>query len=130
MCASTPMLSPSRPIAVIAFPSRPTPVNAGLARTDISTGADVQLSISTLVTAGLDVQNSARPCAASLSRQFETGILPDVISTMPAVAVLLPNLRRQRESEPVDPALKTIRPQFPALGAVIEPLLLVSLGWP
>src|SRR5262245_23206842 len=53
-----------------------------------------------------------------------------VISTRPCDPLVLPNLSRHRESDPDDPGPNTMRLQLPGAGAVIEPLLLVSLGSP
>ena len=44
--------------------------------------------------------------------------------------LLVPNLSRQYCIEPVAPWAKVMLLQSPRLGAVIEPLLFVSRGWP
>src|SRR5512143_137824 len=96
----------------------------------MSTGVEEQLLIATLVIVGAETPNMASPCAQSLSSEFETAMLLFVISTSPWVTLLLPNLSRQYCSDPVAPWANTMRFQSPRFGAVIEPLLLVSLGCP
>src|SRR5258706_9272410 len=103
MCELTAMSSPFSPSAVIALARKVTLVNDGLAETDSRMGVDVQLLIATSVTAGFEVPRNASPCPASLSRLLETGIEVLSIVTSPNVRLEVPNLSRQRETEPVEP---------------------------
>src|SRR4051812_21635753 len=103
MRESTATFSPSSPTAVMALARNPMFVNTGLADTDSSSGVDVQFWMSTFDTAGFDTPRIASPCDASVISAFDTGIEAFPISTTPWVTELLPNLNRQRDTEPVEP---------------------------
>ncbi len=105
-------------------------VNVGFADTDMRIGVEEPFWIATFEMTGFETPKMARPWLPSLKIEFVTGIETFVISTIPWVAELVPKRSRQRETEPVEPALKTTRFQSPRLGAVMEPLLLVSSGVP
>src|SRR5580765_579748 len=106
------------------------PLNTGFADTDIRIGVDEQLLIATVLIAGLDTPSSASPWPTSLSVQFETPIELFVISTTPFVRPFVPNLSVQYCTEPVEPWANVTRAQAPRFGAVIDPLLSVSVGRP
>src|SRR4029077_19089445 len=130
MWESTAICSPSSPSAVSAFARNVMPLNTGFADTDIRIGVDEQLLIATVLIVGLDTPSSASPWPASLIVEVETPIELFVISTTPFVRLFVPHLSVQYCTEPVEPWANVTRPQSPRFGAVIEPLLSVSLGRP
>src|SRR6266516_3396299 len=95
MWESAATTSPSRPSAVKALARKVMPEKVGFADTDIRIGVEVQLLIATFVIAGVPSPRIASPCAASLSRQFETGIETFCDVTSPKVELLVPNLSRE-----------------------------------
>ena len=82
------------------------PENVGFAATDMRIGVEVQLLICTFEMTGVIAPKIPMPCAASLMSELFTGMATPVMFTTPFDDPVEPNLRRQRESEPVDPATK------------------------